>query len=169
MKRGHNSKNSIVVDTGDRTFARPDREQEPDREFNRERQREPIDQQSLFCIEERPGYQRAVILEYPGRVQRYERAGWVAVTSESADKSDDHGRATSRLDSVMRIVMNFRPDAPVHTGVVMEILLEYWNEDLRNFHEALDRKEESFNPEKFQQEGFENSYGSMKRTRKQIR
>lgn len=169
MSRGHNNKSSILIDTDDRAFARPDREQEPDREFNRARGL-PTSNPVLFGVEERAGYRRALVPDLPGMVQTYERHGWKTVTTASANKADDHARGTNQLDSVVRVTLNHRNDADWHSAIVMEIPMEYWSEDLELELQAIARKEESFNPEKYRQKeiGGE-TYGHMKRERKFVR
>lgn len=170
-KRGQNTKTGILIDTDDRAFARPDREQEPDREFNRTSERVPLDTQTLFAIEERPGFRRALVPDKPGEIQRYERAGWKVVTNASANISDDHGRSTNQIDSVVRINLNTRSDAPWNTAILMEQPLEYWQEDEDRRHAAVRQREEAINPQKYKQQGFSggDSYGSLTRAKKFIR
>ncbi len=165
-RRGRNSLTSIVVDTDDRAFSRPDREQEPDREFNRNSERAPLDVQNLYSIEERAGYRRAAVPDLPGNVQRYERAGWKVVTSAAVNTADEHGRATNQVDSVVRVTLNLRPDARWHSAVIMEIPLEYWDEDEERRLQEIYRREESFDPGKYKQKGFDATYGHLKRGKK---
>src|SRR5574343_214713 len=168
-RRGHNTRKGIVIDTDDRAFSRPDREQEPDREFNREAAREPLDETRILSVEERLGYRRALGPEVPGNIERYQRAGWTVVTSASANSSGDHGRTVGQLDSVVRIHLTKRSDADWHSAVLMEITIEYWNEDEEARMQKVAKREESLNPEKFKQKGLDDAYGYLRREKRQLK
>ncbi|CAB4120967.1 hypothetical protein UFOVP1_58 [uncultured Caudovirales phage] len=158
MIRGHNNKNSIVVDEDDRAFSRPDRQIEPDREFNRTPERVPYAKQQVLSFGEREGYTRRLVNEAPGEIDKMIRAGWNVVTNITANTADDYGQV-NQLDSVVRILVNKDPRAPVRTAVLMEIPIEWYEADMKEQQRLLDEQEEQFNPNKYKQRGFD--YGEM--------
>lgn len=166
MRRGHNNKNSIIIDEDDRTFSRPNRDLEPDRTFNREPERVPYSKQAVLLFDQREGYVRYLCNELPGEIERMQRAGWSIVTKGSTNIADDSDRAT-QMDSVVRLVVNQDPKAPVRTGVLMEKPIEWYEADAKEDQRLIDEQEEEFNPEKFKQKGFNGlDYGFMRREKK---
>lgn len=120
--------------------------------------RVPIHKQKSLSFEEKPGFKRRLVNETFGRVEAFERAGWVPVVGHTANTGDHKAGDASQMGSVVRTVVNRGYDAPCKTAVLMEIPEEYYNEDqmdkersVRSSYADLDPKNKG-----------ENSYGSMK-------
>lgn len=120
--------------------------------------RTPIHKSKLLASEPREGYRRRVVLEAPGRIQMFLDAGWTFCNKDQ-NNSDNRVQDASSLDSVDRRVINRGRDATAHTGVLMEIPEEFYNEDFAEKQKENDRIEEMLDPRKSQVNGAD--YGKM--------
>lgn len=91
--------------------------------------RTPLYEQQALGIKEKPGFVRYQVLERPGEVERFMRAGWRPVHGDDLDLRDSRVQHDSQLGSVIRQVVNRKPGASANTAIWMEIEEEYYKED----------------------------------------
>ncbi len=112
--------------------------------------RTPIYKQVSQGIKTRPGFVRYQVAEKPGRVEMFLEAGWRPCTGDDLDLRDSRVQHDSQLGSVMRSVVNRKPDAAFQTALWMEIEEEYYLEDKKHKERMNSEKQAAWNPKNVQ-------------------
>lgn len=120
----------------------------------------PLHQQNRFEFHEEEGFRYYMVPELPGEVDRHLAAGYEFVTDPNVAVSQD--QESGKEGSIIRKIMNQRPDAAFKTGVLMRIPMEYFQEDRAARRADQDAKLASLNPANSQDPSV---YGYMKITK----
>lgn len=94
-----------------------------------------------------PGYKPMWIKDLPGDIDMYLKAGWEFVMDPTKKIKSNDGQIQfeSRMDSVVRVRVNLDPNAPCQFNVLMQIPMEYYEEDCAAEQAEIDRKELGWN------------------------
>lgn len=123
--------------------------------------RVPVQRAKILFAEQKPGFKRRWVNEEIGKVNDHLAAGWRLVQDPKADISDPDVKNGTSLDSAVRRVVNRDPLARATTAVLMEIPLEYFNEDYTNAQRDVDESEKGIDPKKYSGDDY---YGGMEKT-----
>ena len=99
--------------------------------------RVPIGTGAALRFDERPGYYRRVVTDDNGRVERFSLAGYEPVRDPSVDQAADKAGKASYMGDIVR-----RPIGGGKYGVLMEIPIEWYNEDQEKKAQLIDAKED---------------------------
>jgi len=92
----------------------------------------------------RPGFVRRVVNDAPGRVERFIEAGWSVVENDvHTNQRMQDGKSMTRE---VRFHVNQDPFATAHSGILMEIPEEIYQEDLEAQQKLIDANEEMMKP-----------------------
>lgn len=107
--------------------------------------RTPLQEQNPVGIVEQPGWTYCQVVENPGAVQRYLRAGWIPCGEHDISLRDDRVQNDHNLGTVLREVVNRHPEL-CPTAIWMKIPTEIFEEDQKA--EAIRRREreKAYNP-----------------------
>jgi hypothetical protein len=108
--------------------------------------RVPLHQQSSLTSAERDGYKRYWFNDTMGRIDAAKRAGWTHVLDEEANTSDVKAQSESQFGSAICQVTNRDPNASSHKSYLMEIPIDFFNEDYEAQQKLIDEKEASYDP-----------------------
>lgn len=107
--------------------------------------RTPLQEQNAVGIEEQPGWTYAQVVENPGEVQRYLRAGWIPCNEHDISLRDDRVQNDHNLGTVLREVVNRHPEL-CPTAIWMKTPTEIYEEDQRPITQARKEREAAYNP-----------------------
>lgn len=107
------------------------------------KERVPLHRQNIFVAETREGYQRMWIPDVPLEINKYQLAGWEIVQQEMKTH-DNLLQVESQFDSVVRRVVNKDPLAPYKTCVLVEIPLEFYEQDCSEMEKLLKEQEQNY-------------------------
>lgn len=124
--------------------------------------RRPVDGRNQLTAPEIPGFKTRYVNEVAGRVENFLAADWTIVTHDELAKlghvMDYRVQDGKGVGSPVRVVVNQGLNASSQTAVLMKLPVELFEEGFAIKQEAVDRVEESYNPEFQSGEGF---YGKM--------
>lgn len=123
--------------------------------------RTPLYAQKKVGIKERPGYERRLVNETAGRVDRFKAAGWDFVQGDNESTSDNRLQKDEKYGNKVRPLVNTRRDAPCTHAVWMEIPIEYYNEDQAAKMADWDKTMETLDPRLLKERHPEMFYGGM--------
>lgn len=86
----------------------------------------PVDTQQIVSVQPRPGYHTHVVLDEGDRIERFKEAGYELRFSESEVVGDRRSQDPGKMGSPVERVLN---KSSGQRGYVMDIPLEYYNED----------------------------------------
>jgi len=121
--------------------------------------RVPLHAQKPLMVQERPGYRRYIMNDVPGARERFEKAGYTAVTVKSDSLCDKDITKGSHMGSELKLTVNRGLNAPSQTATVMEIPLEWYEEDQNAAQAVINENESALNPAKNRVHG--STYGSF--------
>lgn len=104
-------------------------------------------QSANLAYPKRPGFERRVVCDRPGRVEKFERGGWDFVTKENLggpNPADGKVKAREGLGDVVSQVVGTHKDGSPMTGYLMEIPTELYEEDQEAKMTQLDKLEAGF-------------------------
>lgn|SRR3990167_3141180 len=104
----------------------------------------PVGSRKILVADERPGYHRRWVNDDGERILQFKDAGYAHVTNSDADISDARTQDPSKIgSSVVRKSVGDNKWA-----YLMEIPLEFYNEDQEAKQKYVDEKEETYDPTK---------------------
>lgn len=112
--------------------------------------RTPIAQQSTLKRDDRPGYYRRWVSDYPGRIQKFLDAGYTFVRYEDANTETGKAQDPSVMDDscTRKVVNTHLPEGGGRFGYLMEIPQEWWEEDQQLKEQKRQQIEDEYDPEK---------------------
>lgn len=131
--------------TDKRAMSRP--ESNEDRAVARP-ERVSLSKQKVMSAPERKGFKRRWINEGV-RVDMFLRAGWTLVEGDNSVTHQDLGTVEGQPGSyICRAVNKNAPEAPTHRQYLVEIPIEWYDENKADYYANLDAKERSFDKTK---------------------
>ena len=106
--------------------------------------RTPIHQRKRFQFKTEEGYRYYVVPELPGEVEAAKEAGYEFVLDKSANEGVDND--SSDQGAVQRVVLNKDPNAAYHTGVLMRMPQEWFDEDRADAQAIRDEELKQLDP-----------------------
>lgn len=106
----------------------------------------PLHAQKALMVKEREGYKRYVMNDTPGARERFELAGYTAVIDQKSDQCDKNINNAKQIGKELQLTVNKGYNAPCQTATVMEMPIEWYEEDQKAAHKITDDKEEALNP-----------------------
>lgn len=104
--------------------------------------RVPVGTRKVLVAEDRPGYHRRWVNDTGDRIQIFINAGYTPVQEQGADISDLRAQDPSKMgNSLVRKAVGDNLYA-----ILMEIPLEFYNEDQKLKQDYIDEKEQSYDP-----------------------
>ena len=113
-------------------------------------ERTPIHAQTVLLHAEREGFKQRWVSDYPGRIEKFLLAGYAFVRKEGAKLSTEQIQDPSMMDDscIRRVVNKSLAEGSGRHGYLMEIPLEWWNDDQDAKMKKLDKSEEDIDPYK---------------------
>ncbi len=122
-------------------------------------QRTPLHKQHAVTATQREGYSRRYVNDVPGRIEAFKAAGWTVVAEEGANTSDKGVGVESQLGSIVKKRVNKDARAEAQYAYLMEIPLEWYQQDQAEKMKAVADKEAQYDPRINKQPGAD--YGSL--------
>lgn len=123
--------------------------------------RTPLHKQRILIAEPRAGYQQRWVVEKPGRVEAFQRAGWSTVHKSIDEFRDERIQNPSQMGSIARVVVNQNSRDLPQTAVLMEVPQEIYDEDQLDKRQLIRDREAAIDPKNHQRKDGA-FYGSMK-------
>lgn len=108
------------------------------------RERVPLHKQKIFEAPEKEGFKRKWVEVLPGNVERHELAGWTAVLDPTISTHDNLAHIETAMGSAITRVVNQDPLAKCRQNILMEIPIEWYNEDFFAEQNKVLAKEKEF-------------------------
>src|ERR1700679_777663 len=125
------------------------------------KKRVPLHAQKPLMVAPREGYRRYIMNDVPGARERLELAGYTAVKNKADNLCDKDASKGSHLGSDLKITVNKGLNAPSVTATVMEIPIEWYEEDAAAAQAKINKDEEVLDPAKHSVHG--SKYGSLQK------
>lgn len=132
-----------------------------DKRANKRPERVPLHKQKICVADNREGYMRRMVLDKPGRIDAFIKAGWTLVDGDIETTHDGLAHIEGQLGSKIRRVVNRDPKAEAKHAVLMEIPIEWYEQDKLEQQKLIDEQEAAFDQSgEHRKSGM---YGSMRR------
>ena len=125
------------------------------------KKRIPLHAQKPLMVKERPGYRRYIMNDLPGARERFELAGYTAVKDKADNLCDKDASKGAHVGSDLKITVNKGLNAPCQTATVMEIPIEWYEEDCKIAQAKITESEEALDPAKHSVHG--SKYGHLQK------
>ena len=122
--------------------------------------RTPLFKQRTLIADEREGYIRRWVLEKPGRVEAFQKAGWNFVEGNIKDMRDSRAQNASQIGSIVKEVVNPNARDSAKDAYLMEISKDWYEEDQLAKRQVIRDREAALDPKKYRQKDRA-FYGSM--------
>jgi hypothetical protein len=115
-----------------------------DKRANKRPERVPLHKQKICTAEAREGYKRRMVIDKPGRIDAFLRAGWTIADGDIETTHDGLAHVEGQLGSKVRRVVNRDPNAEAKHAVLMEIPIEWYEADKAEQQKLIDEQESAF-------------------------